>query len=442
MSDRVPLNCLACQAPYAPKQGGARRAKDGTAKTPPGWRKTADGYRCPTCQAAAYMGRSLRVRILGVADDEPRTLPEMYAALHAASKQSNQFANWYLQQLLAADLAQLAQCRGEKKFPPCPDVPEWYGQATALFAACAPSSLVQQAQMVKRYYSKERFAALAAMVKNVRSYRWDGLPVVVNAQSWRIVRIESGGIALRAQIGPGPSWRLRIWAEGRHLAWLRQIADGEVTPGAAMFVRRARPPRPGESRGKRVWFLRISAQVPRPQRRRGQSLSERTLRLGHDAQSLLYGALDDADDVFEYPAPALRSLIAAHKKLDRQRQIDASYRRQHWSGRKAKRWAAGRTAACQRNSAKVRAELALCAAALVRWCQAHDVTAVDYDVTPRGWMESFPYRALLERLRTSLENAGIYVHVEGQASEPEIVLADNESQPAFTGPKCETEAPA
>jgi hypothetical protein len=297
--------------------------------------------------------------------------------------------------------------------------------------------------MVKRCYAKERFAALAAMRQNVRSYVWDGLPVVVHKQAWQLLSMDGGRLVLRIQIGPGKSWTLDVAAHGQHLAWLRQIAAGDVIPGMAMFVRRAREPRPGERKRVRVWYLRISAQVPRPQKRRGPSLREVTLTLGHDASALLYGHLDEGDDVFEYPAPTLRALIAAHKKLDRQRQIDASNRRQHWSKRKARRWAAGRTAACARNQAKIRQELALCAASLVRWCQGHSVTAVDYDVTPRGWMESFPYCALANRIRTSLENAGIALHIAGEpAAGIEVPDApdgpEDETQPAFTGPKCET----
>lgn len=431
---RIAVRCCDC-----PAEVQSNPAKDGSAKTPMRWRKIEGGFRCPKCQKGQFMGRSIRLRINGPHESETRDKAEMYRALNAASKESNQFGNWYLQQLLAADVLQTQgivgfakTAKGTAKIPPAPQV-DYYAAATKLFPHIAPSSLVQQARMVASYYAKERFSALVAMRRNVRGYVWDGLPVVVSAQAWKLVRLEDNLIVLRAQIGPGKSWTLRVFAEGENLQRMRQIAAGEVLPGAAMFVRRARGQRPGETKRVRVWYLRISAQVPRPKKTRGPSLKEKTLTLGHDKESLLYGSPDEGDDVFEYPAPTLRSLIAAHKKLDRQRQIENSFRVQisrqrgsvsvppprrgeQWSKRKALRWCAARTAACERNRNKVKAEIAMCAASLTNWCVAHNITAVDYDVTPRGWMESFPYYALTERIKVSLENAGIAVHLHGKSS--------------------------
>lgn len=451
IDDRLIVQCVDC-----PATAKAKPAKDGSAKTPMRWRKTADGFRCRRCQSARYVGRSIRLRLLGSAEGETRDKAEMYRALNAASRQSNQFANWLLQKLLAADQLQLAAARelprnanGKTQVPPVPSLQkqkdgkpwvDWYREATKLFSGCAPSSLVQQAQIVHRYYAKERFAALVAMNRNVRSYVWDGLPVVVNAQAWKLIREEDDKIVLRAQIGPGKSWTLNVFAQGVDLARMRQIADGEVIPGTAIFVRRASQSRSGETKRVRVWYLRISAQVPRTKKRRGKGLEEITLTLGHDADSLLFGSLNEGEDVFEYPAPCLRALIAAHKKLDRQRQIESSFRHQHWSHRKAKRWAVGRTAACERNNAKVKAEIALAAACLTRWCESHDVTAIDYDVTPRGWMEKFPYSALANRIETSLSNAGIALHVFGQNSVGEEISFDDTEQPGFAARKSETEA--
>lgn len=443
--NRITVACQDCGA-----ECKSRPAKDGTPKTPMRWRKTDDGFRCPQCQAAQYVPRSIRLRIVAPHESESRDRAEMYRALNAASKESNQFANWYLQRLLAADAVIVDAIKGlEKnkngsvKLPPVPQV-EWYRDATRLFPQVAPSSLVQQARMVASYYGKERFAALIAMSKNVRSYRWDGLPVVVNAQAWKLVRIDDSAIVLRAQIGPGKSWTIKVFAQGEDLHRMRQLADGEATAGTAVFVRRAREPRPGETKRVRVWYLRVSAQVPRAKRTRGPSLKEKTLQLGYDAENLLYGVPDEGDDwVFEYPAVALRSLIVAHRKLDRQRQIDASYQRQGWSRRKWQRWSKGRSASCEKNNAKVKAQIDLCVATLVRACQSQQITAVDFDVTPRGWIESFPYYLLQARVKTSLENAGISLHMFGVASTGDEIECDSEpEQTAFAGPKCETEATA
>ena len=419
----------------------ARPAKSGAIRTPRRWRKIgADQFRCPVCQQAQYMGRSIRLRITGPAEGESRDKAAMYQALNAASADSNRFANWFLQRLLAADLTQEAVIRGlevSKKtgkptLPPTPDVADWYAQATALFSACAPTSLCQQAQMVKSYYAKERFAALVAMRKNVRSYRWDGLPVVVHVQSWKLLRIDDQKIVLRAQIGPGKSWTLNVFAQGENLQRMRLLADGEVIPGTASFVRRAREPRPGETKRVRVWYLRISAQVPRPTKRKPRGLTEKTMTLGYGHDSLLYGTIEGEDEPFDYPACELRKSVVKFERLDRRRQIDNSYLRQQMSKRKAKRWAQDRTAACEKRSNRVKEQLAIAAATLARVCEAKEITSVNFDITRRGWLDSFPYAALETRIQTSLENAGIALHILGSDSE----------QVAFAGPGCETEVSA
>ncbi len=432
VTETILVQCVDCGA-----EGKSTAAKSGGARTPKRWRKVAAGFRCQKCQAAQYMGRSIRLRITGPADGEDRTTAQMYQALNAASSASNCFANWLLQQLLAADQLQLAAVSGEKtkdgklKIPPLPKLETWYRQATTLFPECAPTSLCQQKQMIERYYGKERFAALVAMNKNVRSYRWDALPVVVHVQSWKLLRIDGDKIVLRAQIGPGKSWTLNVFATGENLLRMRQLADGEVIPGTAMFVRRAREPRPGEAKRVRVWYMRISAQVPRPTKRLARRVTEKTMSLVYDADALLFGSIEGDDDPFEYPAVELRKFVVKFDRLNRARAIDNSYIRQHWSKRKAKRWASDRTAACHKRANQVKAQIELCAATLVRVCESRDVTAVDFDATRRGWLPSFPYAALEQRITTSLENAGIALHV-----------FNTSKQEAFAKPGSETEVVA
>lgn len=426
---RMTVTCIDCAA-----ERQSSVAKDGSAKTPMGWRKIEGGYRCGKCQKKAFVGRSIRLRILRPAANEERDMQAMYRALNAASVESNKFANWYLQRLLAADLLQLAHCEGlpktsgKVKLPPAPNV-EWYREGTRLFPSVAPSSLVQQARMVASYYAKERFAALVAMNRNVRSYRWDGLPVIVNAQAWKLVRIDSDRIVLRAQIGPGKSWHLDVFVEGENLQRMRGIADGAIIPGTAVFVRRARAPRPGEAKRVRVWYLRISAQVPRALRRNSR-IAKSVLTLGYDAESLLYGSVDDSEDAYEYSGYELRKSIVKYERLDRRRQIDASVRREQWSKRKARRWAADRTAACEKRANKTAAEIDLCAAHLTRWCESHGICEVNFDRSPRGFLNTFPYRRLADRIQTSLENAGIAIFFSGDEAD--------ESQVAFAGPGSET----
>lgn len=408
------IKCLDCTT-----ETKAVPANNGGFRTPKRWRKTADGFRCPKCQAERYVGRSIRIRITGPAEGETRDKAEMYRALNAASASSNRFANWILQKLLAADAIQLAAISGEKtkdgklKIPKMPQV-DWYREATRLFPECAPTSLCQQKQMIERYYGKERFAALVAMNKNVRSYRWDWLPVVVHVQSWKLLRIDGDKIVMRAQIGPGKSWTLNIFATGENLSRMRQLADGEVIPGTAMFVRRRREPRPGETKRVRVWYLRVSAQVPRSKKKRQRGLKEKTMSLGYDADSLLYGVIEGEDSPFEYPAVELRKSVVKFERLDRRRQIDNSFMRQHWKKRKANRWAVDRTASCAKRLDRVNSQLELCVASLVRVCESRGVTAIEFDTTQRDWLPSFPYAALEQRIKTSLENADIALHVLGK----------------------------
>jgi hypothetical protein len=418
-ASRVQVQCIECEA-----RTHTKPAKTGALKTPIRWRKVAeDQFRCPKCQAKSYMGRSLRLSILGPGGEETRDKKEMYSALVAASGQSNRFANWLVQRLVAADELQLASVRarlaitGESpekvKIPPTPKV-DYYREARTLFPEIDPSGMCQLAQMVIRAYSSERVQCLLAMNRSVRSYRWDDLPVVVPQSRWRLLADEDGKLLVRIKIGPGKSWTLAASAEAQHLRWLRGVLTGDVIPGMAMFVRRARPPRPGETQRVRVWYLRISCQVPRPTKR---SLDQpEKLSLRHEADMLLTGRIagrDDDDSLFQFPALDLRKLIVAHRQRDYLRQIDASHRRFHWSKRKAQRWNNDRTEACRKQAAKVRNELALVAKALAHWCVRRRVGRVEYDVTPKGFCDPFPYHMLIDRIRTTLENEGIELHIHG-----------------------------
>lgn len=253
---------------------------------------------------------------------------------------------------------------------------------------------------------------LRALFRCARSYRWDGLPVPVHNQAWRLERIEEQEIVLRLQVGPGQSWRLGVVAEAVHLTRMRQLASGEAEAGTAWLMRRRRKPRPGETQVRRSWFLRISGLFPRPTSVRGRTHQERTLRLGHDQESLWFGSIDgDPEAVFEYTGFALRKAIVGHDRMDRRRQVDDSLRRGLWSRRKQRRWTQDRSAACARARAKIDAELHLAVTALVRWCRSHRVTAIDYETDDRGFLPHFPYARLAEFLRTACENEGLALHL-------------------------------
>lgn len=423
MSDAAMPVCVLCQASPQGRKGQPYRPrlmKDGTPAAPRGWKRTADGLRCLACTQANYLPRSVRVRLSGCASGSRDEWVECLQHLNRASQAVARFANWYLQQLLAADLA-MAPYAGDE-LPPCPAV-DYYAAATRLFPEIAPRGLCTAAQMVASYYRERRFAVLVAKNRNVDTYRWDGLPVPVSNQAWRIVAEEGRGLLLRIQGAPGKSWLLRISADGINLQRLRQLVAGEAEAGAAFFVRRARAPRPGEAKGvkrKRAWFLRISVRVPKPSRARGQAAALKVLTLGHDRESLLYGVTDDPrDEPLEIPALDLREQIIGHLKRDAKRQIDAATWYRQMPRRKAKRWAARRAAGGERQNAKTAYAIKCVAQELAWQCERLGVGEVNYDVTDRGFVPRFPWRKLRDAIACALESRGIALHITAGDEPPE-----------------------
>lgn len=415
----IPTCCVCGQQPKGKKLGPDKYApyvpvalKDGTARLPRNWKWATDtDMRCPVCTQANYLPRSLRLRITGCASGSEEEWSEVKSHLNEASWQVACFANWYLQQLLAADLA-MAPYAG--KMPPAPEV-EWYAEATKLFPAIAPRGLCTAARMVAKYYNERRFEVLVKKKRNVDTYRWDGLPVPVSSQAWKIVAIDKA-ILLRIQGAPGKSWLLKVFADGPSLAAMRQIVAGEAEPGAAFFVRRARAPRPGEAKGekrKRSWFLRISGLVPKPSRKNATS-TLKVLTLGHDREALLYGVTDDDnDEPLIVPAQDIREMLAGHRKRDRKRQVDATTWYLAMPARKRRRWAARRTAGCDKQQAKLDYAIKCVASHVAFRCERLGVGEVNYDTTPREWIESFPYRKLRSAITCALEARGIALHVSG-----------------------------
>lgn len=414
----------------------ARPAKAGGVKTPRGWKKVADGLRCRECTRSAMFARSVRTRIVAVEDDKGRDAKAFYQALYAASNDAAAFANWYIQQLYKADEGTLPIAR-DGKLPACPQV-DFYGQATRLFPRLAPTSICSLAQMVRGWYAADRFACLLLKNRMVRTFKTLELPIPVHVQSWRFDGEAGGGIAIKAQIGPGHSWRFIVRTDGSELGRLKSLIAGDGERGAAMFVKRRRAKRPGESTPPpKVWQFRIAGLFPRRAPR--QSHQEVTLRLGFDAGMLLFGALEDSDDVYELYGCDAKKIIVGGDRSDRIRQVDASKMRGLWSRRKVRRWQADRTIACERRAKKLGKLIELYAADLARWCRSHGVTAVDFDATDRGFMPHFPYAQLRGRIACALENIGIALHVLDADGEP---LAEQRKQEALVGPGSETNGKA
>jgi hypothetical protein len=403
----------------------SKLTKDGSGmKTPRGWKKVADGVRCGQCTRAAFVMRSVRLRIIGPHDSEPREAKELWQAMCRASGELADFANGYLQKLMAADPALAFD--SPDKMPALPEV-DYYSAAVTAFQNIAPRSLCQAAQAVRSYYVQERFACLAQKNRNVRSYRWDGLPIPVHNQAWRLESIDEKEIVLRLQVGPGKSWTLKVFADGVNLARMRQLLSGEGERGAAVLMRRRRQPRPGETTVRRSWFLKIAGNFPRVEPKRRESHKEITLTLGHDAESLLFGAIEGDEECFEFPGVDVRKMIVGFDRTDAKRQVEASLKWGLWPKRKSKRWAQDRAAQCAKQAKKVEAQVKLAAAALASWCKARGVTSVDYDTADRGFVPHFPWQALRLSIQSALENIGVALHVVGseeQNTSEQVALAE------------------
>lgn len=426
-STKVPITCARCGA-----SSSGRPNKEGQAKLPRGWLRAGEEPVCGKCREAAWMLRSVRVTISGplCGDDEPiesyrARQHELWLALGAAARDSARLANWLVQRLLAADpLAAMTQDEidalprtrgGGPKVPPCPEI-DYYRTATARFGALAPKAIVSIAQRVREVYSEERFAALVALSRGVRSYVRHELAVDVPSQAWRIERAGKRWV-LRTAIAPGASWRLVVYADAWAAGYLEQLADGRALGRGLQLVRRGVRERETDSREqhgrrKKVWCAQLALLVPRPTRRRQAADREVTLVLGHDAEALWYGHLLEEPGVeYTWRGERLRRLVGQPSHGGE----DPLWRR-GLARRRQRRWLESHQRRARRRDDRIQAELDTAARDCGLWCRRQGVTSVDYDATDRGYFGGRgPYHLAARRLALALENQGIALHQVGAA---------------------------
>lgn len=405
-----------------------RPNKDGGLKLPKGWRKLPEPT-CKACAAKSYYTRGFRIEISGLAEE--REFKEFRAALSAAAKASARFGNWLVQKLYAADLAAMPVLEktkdGKTKLPPCPSV-DYYRDAVAAFPELSGGCISGLGQMVRQWYSARRYEALVSLNRSVENYRFGFLPVEVRKQDWSL-REQEGKLVIRAAVQPGKSWLVKIYADRFNFARLKQIQAGDAIPLGCKIVRATKQPIAGSNAPPRkAWFFRISAMFPRTVKRK--SHQEVTLTLGHEANQLLFGALEDSDEVFEFPGLELRKMIVGGDRTERRWQGEISMRRGIWSKRKQARWSLDRTRRCENRQRKIAAQLKLIAAALTRWCKSHGVTSVDYEVKDMGFIPHFPWRKMRDDMHNALEREGIALNV---------VDTNQESSAALVGPGGDTD---
>ncbi len=431
----------------------SRLGKDGeTVLLPRGWRRIGDqslcndqhkgGTKVQGCISRRYYVRSFRAQIVGVDEfeNDGRTWEDCRKALAAAGRDSARFGNWAVQQLYAADPAvgiptsEWPKTKGGK--PKLPTLPVVNLYRPELFPNISGGTISALGQMVRGWYTDRRYEVFMSLARSVESYRFGFLPVEVRAADWKLAAKDGKFIFRRVTIGPGKSWSLKVYCDTRNLAHLKACANGSAVPLALKIVRRSKQPIPGTN-GKptKAWFCRVSVLLPRTARR--SSHVETTLTLGHDAESLLYGTLEDGS-VFELPGTDLRKLIVGGDKADKKRQVDLSIYRGIMPKRKLARWSKDRTRACENRSRKIDYLVHCAAAALVRWCVSRRVTSVDYEITDRGFVPHFPWRKLRDYIACGLEAAGIGLHVVGVDSTDDASELEMESV-ALAEPERDTE---
>jgi hypothetical protein len=393
--------------------GAQRKTKPnklGGTKCPRGWKLLPTGLSCGDCKKNAYYMRGFRIEIRGLADDEERDVKEFYRALSAAASASARYGNWIVQRLYALDAAAAPTLEktkdGKTKLPPCPAF-DYYRAAADAFPELARGCIPTLYQMVRGWYSARRFDSLVCLNRSIESYRFGYLPVEVRKQDWSLKCDAEGKFSIKCAIAPGKSWHVKVYGGKINLTRLRQIASGTSIPLACKIIRGSKVGANGEPR--KAWFFRISAMFPRVVRR--QSHQEITLTLGHDAGCLLFGILEGSDEVFEFPGDTLRKMIVGGDKSDKRHQIENSLQRGIWPKRKQARWGRDRTARCASRQRKIKKQIELVAAALARWCRAHGVTSVDYEITDRGFICHFPWRTLRDDIGNALEREGIALAV-------------------------------
>jgi hypothetical protein len=397
------ISCVSCDVSRA-----APVARDGSARTPRGWKILRQQPYCPACKHSAY---SLRALILPVSGPHGASWAELRDKLRELWAATTRCSNWMMTELYARDVRRQP---GERTLSAMPRI-YLYPEARELFPSLSAQAVAALAQEVRQRYRARRYDLLWTRTSSIPTYRYP-VACAIPAQAWSLhEHQESWTVSLR--LGDH-RWSLRLRG-GPHMRYhsprLRQILAGEAEKGSVTIYETAAPGtshRNGSGpHGTRV-MLKIAAWLPKASAAKGTAI----LRVRTHQSALLIAEPDWHID----PTP-LRGVLAADAR--RRTAIIANLRLERGQPRRRQRGIETALSELSRRSRQRLAEACRTYAAhLATYAKTRGAAVVQYDDTTRSVLSHFPWEQLRRRVAEKLDEHHIeFIHVNQGAPDTKSV---------------------
>jgi len=374
-------------------------------RVPMGWKRDATNREKLTCSACWKQGHVLRAITFPVAGPVGATWDEFRPALNDAWQHATALSNWGVQALMASDVTRMPDM---EKLPKMPDI-QLYALCKGQFPGWSQSAACILRAITQKYRASrfERIWLGQAALPNMRYPQ----PFPMHNAAWK-ARYDEGGRPLVLVKLPSGPFTLRLRGGNqfrRQLTAFRQIVEGQAVQGElALYRQRAnagdhRGGGKGRDSGGRQFATRVMckmvAWLPRTPTREGTG----TL-LVTTAPDAMVVALNAKDE----------KLFSIHGDHIRRWTITHQSQLQRWSDdskmevrRGSVPFASRREAACGKFNRRMDTAVKEIAAQVVNYAARRRFAEVRWIGGDSGFVGSFRWHALIERMRTKCNEFGI-----------------------------------
>lgn len=406
-TDRPIVKCASCATE---RSSPAKRSGD--ARLPRGWILLGGQLLCGSC----HVTRAVTVPVAGPVTDDGESQAEAWLALRTALREAwgdtTRAANWMATQLYMRD--QHRQ-EGDAKLAARPRT-YLYPEARSLFRRLSAQAIASLEQHVTQTYQAQRFALIWRHERSLATHRYP-VPYPVPSQAWRIEETEGGQMLISLPIsGRRFTLRLRGGHEyRRQREMLRRVILGEIHGARADLYERTahegdhRPAiEPGRQRKQLVVKVAVRMRRNGPDERRSGRLIVRT-------EPGVFWRAYDGEREWRFHGQHLQRRLATEAKQRRELADDLKLER-----RRPRREKEGMQRRLEQISERSRNALSSftheMTAQVVGIAARNRVAEIEVDTTYRGFVTSFPWYQLVERLRQKADLHGIAVIVTGDSS--------------------------
>ena len=333
---------------------------------------------------------------------------DLRAAVAKAWSQSREVANWFLDELYAADIRRQP---GVEKMAAMPKN-YLYPKARERFPDYPSALLVAIEHAVAGKYRAARYKLLWTGETSLPAYRYP-VPYPVAGQNWKAKTIDERPCVRVSIAGQPFTLRLRGGKEfARQLAAFRKIESGAAVQGELSLYRRKARENDGRNGiktnepGRPMWQImcKLVAWLPRVERTRPEK--SRFFNLRTDAECFLYGVLEDREEPWIVNADKVRDWAAQHQRWLNRQAEDTKHEGRRPKRRKRK-LLADYDAHASKYRDRMKSFIQETCAHVAGFAVRNGVNRIKLDTSYQDYVTSFPWFQLRQQLATKLDECGI-----------------------------------